>query len=365
MTQTSKNIPKRTKLEGQGKTSSAGLRPVSHAACSLFWALIQTKDTATSGLHISRRQRRPAVFDSMMLKRLKKWNFNTHSPALPARKQTGSSPIVKPIALTRTRRTGTSAATHSGLQGAHLKEALAPVLTRSNRATRSADRGKTDGIFWKPLPPTTPNDGFNPSLLLDDGAWSSNAGRSTANSGTAASIRQLVIVNFKGRSGNGIANAPICKSVLELVDKVVHKSADSLCPACNKPLSLHSKGDIFLNAMGPSSMLAFHKDLQPPTSSGFIHETSIIILVNPAREGGSLRVSSLKDGSATKAGTAGGHLSRDTDVLPMTSAGDTVWLDGASAQHRVDCVRKGTRVSLCIGMCCPLSPSPPPPPPPS
>jgi hypothetical protein len=291
---------------------------------------------------------------------VKKWNFNTYTPASPALKQKGSIPPTGSIAITRTRRIGTPAASHSGLQGAHLKEALVPVLTRSSQATRGADRGKTDGIFWKSLPRTTLDDGFNTSLLLGVEAWSSNAGRSTANSG---SIRQLVIVNFKGRSGNGIANVPIRNSVLELVDKVVCKSAHSLCPTCHSPLSLHSKGDIFLNAMEPTSMLAFHKDLQPPTSSGFVHETSVIILVNPAQTGGSLRVSSLKDGSATKADTAGGHVNRDTDVLPMTCIGDTVWLDGASAQHRVDRVHKGTRVSLCIGMCCPPPTSPPPPPP--
>ena len=46
-------------------------------------------------------------------------------------------------------------------------------------------------------------------------------------------------------------------------------------------------------------------------------------------------------------------MDRDTDVLPLAITGDSVWIDGERAAHRVDRVGGGTRITLCIGMLCP------------
>ena len=74
----------------------------------------------------------------------------------------------------------------------------------------------------------------------------------------------------------------------------------------------------------------------------------MVLLLHAADSSGVLRVSNLRDGSAN-----GDHVFWGTDVLPLQSPGDTVWIDGELAAHRVDGVKQGTRVTLLVGMVCP------------
>ena len=108
-----------------------------------------------------------------------------------------------------------------------------------------------------------------------------------------------------------------------------------------------------MNALQAGHGLKFHTDEPPPPSTGSACETTTIVLLRPAGEGGVLRVSRMTDGTAIRADVSGGHPYRDTDALPLEAPGDTAWLDGTGAAHQVTTVRAGTRVSLCVGVMCP------------
>ena len=108
-----------------------------------------------------------------------------------------------------------------------------------------------------------------------------------------------------------------------------------------------------MNALQVGVGLKFHTDEPPPPSTGSSCESTIVVLIRPANEGGVLRVSRLAAGNVTRPDVSGGHLYRDTDALPLEAPGDTTWLDGRNAAHTVTKITAGTRVSLCVGVMCP------------
>ncbi len=128
-----------------------------------------------------------------------------------------------------------------------------------------------------------------------------------------------------------------------------------MCSACQHPLVKHVDGEVFMNRMDTGQHVNFHTDDRPPASTGSCCESTVVLLLNAANTGGVLRVSSLASGTAKCGDRAGGHVARDTDELPLSVSGDAVWIDGEFAEHRVDKVQSGTRVTLLLGCICPTT----------
>ena len=208
------------------------------------------------------------------------------------------------------------------------------------------------GLFWKAMQKTQYLNDTNFTTLLDSGAWEAGGGLATKKS-AAITCQQLILAHHPGRGGPLIADDATRAVVQTITNNIFLLSGQTECPACGDPLYQHTKGEIFMNALQSGLALKFHTDEPPPPSTGSACETSIIVLLHPASEGGVLRVSRMADGTATRADVSGGHPFRDTDALPLEAPGDTAWIHGMVAAHKVTAIRAGTRVSLCIGVMCP------------
>ena len=208
------------------------------------------------------------------------------------------------------------------------------------------------GLFWKAMHTTEFQGSTDYSTLLDSEAWGTGGGLD-AKTSDAITCQQLVLEHHAGRGGPLTADRAMRAAVRSITDDIFRLSGQTTCPACDSPLDEHTTGEVFMNALQVGHGLRFHTDEPPPPSTGSTCETTIIVLLRPASEGGLLRVSRLADGTATRPDVSGGHPYRDTDVLPLEAPGDTTWLDGRNAAHKVTKIKAGTRVSLCIGVMCP------------
>ena len=228
------------------------------------------------------------------------------------------------------------------------------ALGRSRRHGYSARPLTTlvKGLFWKAMHATKFQGSTDYSTLLDSEAWGTGGGLD-AKTSEAITCQQLVIEHHAGRGGPLTADRAMRTAVQSITDDIFKESGQTTCPACDSPLDEHTTGEVFMNALQVGHGLRFHTDEPPPPSTGSACETTIIVLLRPASEGGLLRVSRLADGTATRPDVSGGHPYRDTDVLPLEAPGDTTWLDGRNAAHKVTKIKAGTRVSLCIGVMCP------------
>ncbi len=166
---------------------------------------------------------------------------------------------------------------------------------------------------------------------------------------------QLVVKSHGGSRRGAHACQQTCHLGSILVETVKLQFGATLCSACQHPLVKHVDGEVFMNRMDTGQHVNFHTDDRPPASTGSCCESTVVLLLNAANTGGVLRVSSLASGTAKCGDRAGGHVARDTDELPLSVSGDAVWIDGEFAEHRVDKVQSGTRVTLLLGCICPTT----------
>jgi hypothetical protein len=202
------------------------------------------------------------------------------------------------------------------------------------------------------MDPTKFQGGTDYSTLLRSEAWATGGGLESKKS-DAVTCQQLVLGHHAGRGGPITPDITMRAAVRSIIDDTFRISGQTTCPACDSPLNEHKTGEVFMNALQVGDGLKFHTDDPPPPSTGSTCESSIVVLILPATEGGVLRVSRLADGTITRPDAQGGHRYRDTDALPLVTPGDTVWFDGGNAAHTVTKVATGTRVSLCVGVMCP------------
>ena len=163
------------------------------------------------------------------------------------------------------------------------------------------------------------------------------------------SCTQLVVKSHGGgRSGAQAEESETTAQVTVVTDALYTNHGDAQCPACRLSLTDHPKGEVFMQRMETGEAVRCHTDAKPPPVTGSCCESTLVLLLHAADRGGKLRITSRPDGTKPK------NYSRDTEVLPLWSQGDAVWIDGELAAHSVDKVTLGTRISLLLGVTCPV-----------
>jgi hypothetical protein len=213
----------------------------------------------------------------------------------------------------------------------------------------------THGLHWRQLGTIAqlPEAVIAMEGLLSPSAWADSSRR--FRSTDVLRNTQLVMKSHGGSRRGELACQQTCHLGSILTETVKLQFGATLCSACQHPLVKHVDGEVFMNRMERGQRVNFHTDDRPPASTGSCCESTVVLLLNAANKGGVLRVSSLASGTAKCGDRAGGHVARDTDELPLKLSGDAVWIDGEFAEHRVDKVQSGTRVTLLLGCMCPTT----------
>ena len=162
------------------------------------------------------------------------------------------------------------------------------------------------------------------------------------------SCQQLVMQSHGGGRSGTLATKETNAQVAVKTDALFTNHGGARCPACSFKLFDHTSGEVFINRMEIGQDVRCHKDTQPPVTTGSCCESTLVLLLHAADRGGKLRITCRQDGKEPE------NISRDTEALPLRSQGDAVWIDGELAAHSVDKVTLGTRISLLVGVMCPV-----------